>query len=107
MVESRLLHYPSSKNGGKPNEFKFKFRSPLRLYIQTIHVQRVSEESEGNLIPDEIRVKIKDVPLKEREIQTESHDRKTQERDSDYKPTEEGRVLFIKQKSRKLTKIIR
>ena len=37
MVESRLLHYPSSKNGGKPNEFKFKFRSPLRLYIQTIH----------------------------------------------------------------------
>ena len=66
-----------------------------------------SEGSEGNLIPDEIRVKIKDVPLPEREIETESHHRNTQERDPDYKPTDEGRVLFIKQKSMKLTKIIR
>ena len=66
-----------------------------------------SEGSEGNLIPDEIRVKIKDVPLQEREIQTESHDRNTQERDSNYEPEDDGRVLFIKQKSKKLTKIIR
>jgi hypothetical protein len=73
-------------------------------------MQRQGEESEGseeNLIPDQIKVKIKDAPLAEREIDTESHLRNTQERDSDYKPTEEGRVLFIKQKSRKLTKIIR
>ena len=70
-------------------------------------MQQRREESEQNLIQDEFKVKITDAPLLEREIQTESHDRNTQELDPDYEPEDEGRVLFIKQKSMKLTKIIR
>ena len=70
-------------------------------------MQRGSKESEENLIQDEFKVKITDAPLQEREIETESHDRNTEVLDPDYKPTDEGRVLFIKQKSMKLTKIIR
>ena len=69
-------------------------------------MQQRREESEQNLISDEFKVKITDAPLQEREIETESHDRNTEVLDSDYKPTDEGRVLFIKQKSMKLTKII-
>ena len=76
------------------------------IFKQSI-MQRQVEESEENLIQDEFKVKITDAPLPERVIQTESHDRNTQELDSDYKPTDEGRILFIEQKSMKLTKIIR
>ena len=80
---------------------------PHADYIFKQSMQQRREESEDNLIQDEFKVKITDAPLPERKIQTESHDRNTQELDSDYEPEDEGRVLFIKQKSRKLTKIIR
>ena len=69
-------------------------------------MQRQGGESKKNLIPDEFKVKITDDLLPEREIDTESHRRETEEQDPDYKPTDDGRVLFIEQKSKKLTKIM-
>jgi hypothetical protein len=76
-------------------------------YIFKQSMQQRREESEEYLIKDEFKVKITDCLPQEREIQTESNDRNTQERDSNYEPEDEGRVLFIEQKSSKLTKIIR
>ena len=80
---------------------------PHTDYIFKQSMQQRPEESEQNLTSDEFKVKITDAPLLEREIQTESHDRNTQELDSNYEPEDEGRILFIEQKSSKLTKLIR